>query len=77
VTPYSLRAGATPTASAPLTWDEVVAMATGEIPAVQFGAGDVLSRAEEHGDLLADLLQPGPAVPEQPMVVYNCSRTQF
>jgi bifunctional non-homologous end joining protein LigD len=64
VTPYSLRAGATPTASAPLTWDEVVAMATGEIPAVQFGAGDVLSRAEEHGDLLADLLQPGPAVPE-------------
>jgi bifunctional non-homologous end joining protein LigD len=63
VTPYSLRAGSTPTASAPLTWDEVVAMATGEMPAVQFGAGDVLARAEVHGDLLADLLQPGPEVP--------------
>ncbi|MEU4694493.1 non-homologous end-joining DNA ligase [Actinoplanes sp. NPDC023714] len=64
VTPYSLRAGAEPTASTPLTWDEVIAMATGEAEARQFGAGEALARAEEHGDLLADLLRPGNAVPE-------------
>jgi bifunctional non-homologous end joining protein LigD len=64
VTPYSLRAGSSPTASAPLTWDEVVAMATGEMPAAQFGAADVLQRASDLGDLLADLLRPGPEVPE-------------
>jgi bifunctional non-homologous end joining protein LigD len=64
VTPYSLRAGSSPTASAPLTWDEVVAMATGEMPAEQIGAAEVLERASSFGDLLADLLQPGPAVPE-------------
>jgi bifunctional non-homologous end joining protein LigD len=63
VTPYSLRAGERPTGSAPLTWDEVIAMATGEMEARQFGAGEVLERAEEHGDLLADLLHNGPAVP--------------
>jgi bifunctional non-homologous end joining protein LigD len=64
VTPYSLRAGSSPTASAPLTWDEVVAMATGEMPAVQFGPSQVLERAARLGDLMADLLQPGPEVPE-------------
>jgi bifunctional non-homologous end joining protein LigD len=63
VTPYSLRAGERPTASVPLTWDEVIAMATGERPARQFGAGEVLERVEGHGDLLADLLQAGPPVP--------------
>ncbi|WP_328464548.1 non-homologous end-joining DNA ligase [Actinoplanes sp. NBC_00393] len=63
VTPYSLRAGERPTGSAPLTWDEVIAMATGEMAARQFGAGEVLERAEQHGDLLADLLHHGPAVP--------------
>ncbi|GIE35486.1 hypothetical protein Ait01nite_085310 [Actinoplanes italicus] len=64
VTPYSLRAGSSPTASAPLTWDEVVAMATGEMPAAQFGSSQVLERAARLGDLMADLLQPGPEVPE-------------
>lgn len=63
VTPYSLRAGATPTASTPLTWDETVAMATGDRPAEQFGADAVLTRVEEHGDLLTGLLRPGPPVP--------------
>jgi bifunctional non-homologous end joining protein LigD len=63
VTPYSLRAGESPTASAPLTWDEVIAMGTGEVPARQLGAGEVLDRAEEHGDLLAALCEGGPAVP--------------
>ncbi|MBO3740762.1 non-homologous end-joining DNA ligase [Actinoplanes flavus] len=64
VAPYSLRAGATPTASTPLTWDEVMAMATEEIPSWQCGATETLQRVEEHGDLLAAMLQPGPIVPE-------------
>jgi bifunctional non-homologous end joining protein LigD len=63
VTPYSLRAGTEPTASTPLTWDEVVSMGTGGTPARQFGPAEVLERVADHGDLLADLLQPGPRVP--------------
>jgi bifunctional non-homologous end joining protein LigD len=64
VAPYSLRAQEQPTASTPLTWDEVSEMALGSIPARQFTAAEVLDRVEEHGDLLAELLTPGPAVPE-------------
>ncbi|WP_306206791.1 non-homologous end-joining DNA ligase [Actinoplanes sp. RD1] len=63
VAPYSLRAQDEPSASAPLTWDEVAAMALGELPARQFTAAEVLERVGEHGDLLADLLTPGPPVP--------------
>ncbi|MFC7529509.1 non-homologous end-joining DNA ligase [Actinoplanes sp. GCM10030250] len=63
VTPYSLRAGERPTASAPLTWDEVIAIGTGEMEARQFGADEVLARVEQHGDLLAGLCEGGPAVP--------------
>jgi bifunctional non-homologous end joining protein LigD len=65
VAPYSLRAQPTPTASTPLTWDEVAAIAMGEEPARQFTATEVLDRVEEHGDLLADLLTEGPAVPQR------------
>jgi bifunctional non-homologous end joining protein LigD len=64
VTPYSLRAQETPTASTPLTWDEVEAVATGAEPARQFPADEVLERIEEHGDLLADLLTRGPELPD-------------
>jgi bifunctional non-homologous end joining protein LigD len=63
VAPYSLRAQQSPTASTPLTWEEVEAVATGAEPARQYGAGEVLDRVEEHGDLLADLLEPGPRLP--------------
>jgi bifunctional non-homologous end joining protein LigD len=63
VAPYSLRAQETPTASTPLTWAEVEAIATGAESARQYPAGEVLRRVEEHGDLLADLLTPGPALP--------------
>jgi bifunctional non-homologous end joining protein LigD len=63
VAPYSLRAQPQPTASTPLTWDEVSDMALGEVAARQFGAAEVLERIDEHGDLLADLLEPGPEVP--------------
>jgi bifunctional non-homologous end joining protein LigD len=63
VTPYSLRAQEMPTASTPLTWDEVEAIGTGAEPARQYGAGEVLERVERHGDLLSDLLRPGPVLP--------------
>ncbi|BCJ43948.1 hypothetical protein GCM10010168_67510 [Actinoplanes ianthinogenes] len=66
VTPYSLRAGASPTASTPLTWEETEAMATGDAEARQFTAAEALDRADTHGDLLADLLQPGPVLPGVP-----------
>ena len=58
VAPYSLRAEPMPTVSTPLTWDEVEA---GEVRT--FRAGEVLDRIEEYGDLLAPLLETGPAVP--------------
>jgi bifunctional non-homologous end joining protein LigD len=58
VAPYSLRAEAVPTASAPLTWDEVEA---GKVRPVQ--ATQLLARVERYGDLLADLCNGGPRVP--------------
>jgi bifunctional non-homologous end joining protein LigD len=58
VAPYSLRAEATPTASAPLAWAEVEA---GEVRPVR--AAEVLSRIDGYGDLLAELCVPGPRVP--------------
>jgi bifunctional non-homologous end joining protein LigD len=63
VTPYSLRAQEQPTASTPLTWDEVEAVGTGAEPARQFGAAEVLARVELHGDLMSPLLTPGPDLP--------------
>ncbi|HEX6500387.1 MAG TPA: non-homologous end-joining DNA ligase [Micromonosporaceae bacterium] len=58
VAPYSLRAQPTPTASAPLTWDEVEA---GEVR--QIDATEVLARVDDYGDLLAPLCRRGPRVP--------------
>ena len=63
VAPYSLRAMERPMASTPLTWDEVSEFALGEQPARHFDAAELLDRVEAHGDLLADLLEPGPPVP--------------
>ncbi|HEY0700925.1 MAG TPA: ATP-dependent DNA ligase, partial [Micromonospora sp.] len=64
VSPYSLRAGRTPSASAPLTWTEVEAVVGGDAEAVRpFTAAEVLSRVEEYGDLYAPLLERGPRVP--------------
>ncbi|GAB2929611.1 hypothetical protein GCM10027280_16410 [Micromonospora polyrhachis] len=64
VTPYSLRAQATPTVSTPLTWSEVEE-AGGGIPSTvrQFTSAEVLSRIDEYGDLMADLIDGGPEVP--------------
>src|SRR6266545_1524113 len=58
VAPYSLRAEPTPTASAPLTWDEVE---SGKVRPLQ--SKQVLARAGRHGDLLAALCDGGPRVP--------------
>lgn len=49
IAPYSLRARPTPTASTPVTWDEVEVGATGT--PLGFEAGEVLDRVEEFGDL--------------------------
>ncbi|MEV6316241.1 non-homologous end-joining DNA ligase [Streptomyces sp. NPDC051776] len=59
--PYTLRARPTPTVSAPVTWDEVEACTEPED--LVFEAGDILPRLEEHGDLLAPLVEPGSARP--------------
>jgi bifunctional non-homologous end joining protein LigD len=48
---YSLRAKERPTASTPVTWEEVEAGAAGE--PLSFTAGEVLERVEADGDLFA------------------------
>ncbi len=53
VAPYSLRGREHPTASTPITWDEV--RACRRATQLVFTADDVLDRVDEHGDLLADL----------------------
>jgi bifunctional non-homologous end joining protein LigD len=64
VTPYSLRAQPTPAVSTPVTWEEVEAAAAGDAGAVRpFRPAEVLERIEEYGDLLEDLLTPGPELP--------------
>ena len=54
VAPYSLRAREHPTASAPVSWDEVAACRAPED--LFFTAPDVLARVAEDGDLFAPLL---------------------
>src|SRR5256885_6507854 len=58
VAPYSLRAEAVPTASAPLTWDEVE---SGNVRPLQ--GTQVLARVQKYGDLLAELCDGGPRGP--------------
>ena len=55
--PYTLRARASPTVSAPVTWEEVAGCRTPE--ELEFRAGDVVARVGEHGDLLAPVLEAG------------------
>jgi len=51
---YSLRARPRPTASTPVTWDEVASAADGE--PLTFEAADVLARLDDLGDLFAPTL---------------------
>ncbi|MFR9729765.1 non-homologous end-joining DNA ligase [Saccharopolyspora sp. MS10] len=53
IAPYSLRAREHPTASTPITWDEV--RSCRDPAQLRFTASDVLARVERDGDLLADL----------------------
>ncbi len=61
VAPYSLRGRDRPTASTPVTWDEVRACRRAE--RFEFTAEDVLDRVEEHGDLFAVLARAGVPLP--------------
>lgn len=57
IAPYSLRARAEPTVSAPVSWEEVERLASdGKAERLRFLPDDVLGRVEEHGDLFAPLL---------------------
>ena len=53
---YSLRGGADPAVSTPVTWDEVAdCEQSGDPGRLRFGPGEVLDRVERHGDLFAPL----------------------
>ena len=57
VSVYSLRARERPTASTPLTWDEVEdVLRSGDPGDLAFTAGEVLDRVAEHGDRFAPVL---------------------
>ena len=53
-TPYTVRARREPTVSAPVTWEEVTECGAAE--QLVFRAGDIAPRVQDHGDLLAPLL---------------------
>jgi bifunctional non-homologous end joining protein LigD len=62
---YSLRARERPTASTPVTWEEVERAAeSGDGSHLVFEAGDVLERIEEKGDLFAPVLELEQDLPE-------------
>lgn len=62
---YSLRARPRPTASTPLSWDEVEAAAdSGDGSGLVFEAGAVLERIEDRGDLFAPVLELEQELPD-------------
>ena len=62
---YSLRARERPTASTPVTWEEVEAVAdSGDGSTLVFEADAVLARIEKHGDLFAPVLELQQELPE-------------
>ncbi len=64
IAPYSLRARSHPTASTPLTWDEVAAGAEGD--PLRFEADAVLDRVAALGDLFAPTLTLEQSLPGAP-----------
>ena len=55
---YSLRAKERPTASTPVTWEEVEScLKKGDPSLLVFEAGEVLERAKKNGDLFAPVLE--------------------
>jgi bifunctional non-homologous end joining protein LigD len=64
VSVYSLRARSRPTASTPVSWDELeAAIEAGDPGRLVFEAADVLDRVEKMGDLMAPVLQGGQELP--------------
>jgi len=62
---YSLRARERPTASTPVTWDEVeAALKAGDAGKLVFEAEDVLGRVEKHGDLFEPVLELKQKLPD-------------
>jgi bifunctional non-homologous end joining protein LigD len=62
---YSLRARERPTASTPVTWSEVEAVAeSGDGTSLVFEAGEVIERIERHGELFAPVLELEQELPE-------------
>jgi bifunctional non-homologous end joining protein LigD len=62
---YSLRARERPTASTPVSWDEVEAAAdSGDGSSLVFEAGEVIERIEDRGDLFAPVLELEQDLPE-------------
>jgi bifunctional non-homologous end joining protein LigD len=58
VTPYSLRASDAPSVSTPVSWDEVDAVASGDLDErMTFSPSDVLGRAAALGDLFRPVLE--------------------
>jgi bifunctional non-homologous end joining protein LigD len=65
VAPYSLRARERPTASTPLSWEEVEeALEVGDPDCLRFEAHEVLERVDELGDLFAPVLELEQDLPE-------------
>ena len=64
IAPYSLRARPEPTASTPVSWDEVEAGADGDVE-LRFEAGDVLERVAQHDDLFEPVLQVEQRLPDE------------
>lgn len=62
---YSLRARERPTASTPVSWEEVEAVAkSGDGSTLVFEADAVIDRVERHGDLFAPVLELEQELPE-------------
>ena len=62
---YSLRARERPTASTPVTWDEVETVAdSGDKAKLVFESDAVLDRIDRHGDLFAPVLELEQELPE-------------
>ena len=65
VSVYSLRARPEPTVSTPMSWDEVEdALAGGDAARFSFRWSEVLDRARDKGDLMADVLTRQQELPE-------------
>jgi bifunctional non-homologous end joining protein LigD len=67
VATYSLRARERPTASTPLSWEEVQAgAATADPASLVFSPAEVIERVQKHGDLFAPVLDLKQKLPEIP-----------